>query len=104
MPKNEDAFGLPPFLSPAILFMYMIDIEVLEEYIEYACHISEFTKNWDRYMILYNLMLAHKYDLIHEKYLNCAKNCGCNLNNEFEIQKFVHLQYIYNFGYIFGKT
>ena len=61
--KNEDAFGLPPVLSHAILFMYMIDIEILEEYIKYACHISEFTKNCDRYMILYNLMLAHKYDL-----------------------------------------
>lgn len=103
-PRNEDSFGLPLVLSPAMLFMNLVETEVLEDYINYTCHISELTKNWDRHMILYNLMLARKYDLIREKYSNCAKDWGCNLSNEFEIQKFVHLEYLYNFGYIFGKA
>ena len=103
-PQKENLAGLPPFLSPVMLFMNLIDIEDLEDYINYACHISELARNWDRHMILYNLMLAQKYDLIREKYSSCAKDWGCNLSNEFEIQKFVHLEYLYNFGYIFGKA
>lgn len=103
-PQKKDSLGLPPFPSPAMIFMDMIDTEVLEDYINYACHISELTENWDRHIILYNLLLAHKDDLIREKYSNCAKEWGCNLNSEFEIQKFVHLEYLYDFGYIFGRA
>lgn len=99
-----DSYGLPPFLSPALLCMDMVETEILEDYIDYACHISELTSNWDSRMILYNLMLMQKYDLIRDKYAVCAEKWMCDLTGEFGIQKFVHLEYLYDFGYIFGKT
>lgn len=103
-PQEEDLFGLPPFLSPALLCMDMVETEVLEDYIDYACHISELAVNWDSRMILYNLLLMQKCDLIRSKYADCAKKWMCDLTEEYGIQKFVHLEYLYDFGYIFGKT
>lgn len=102
--QENNFFGLPPFRSPALICMDMIDTDVLEDYINYACHISELTANWDSRIILYNLLLSGNCDLICSKYARDAKKWMCDISDEYGVQKFVHLEYLYDFGYIFGKA
>jgi len=102
-PQGGDPLGLPPFPSPAMLCMHMVETEILEDYINYACHVSELAADWDSRVILYNLLLTGKYDLIRDKYADRAKKWMCDLSGEYGIQKLVHLEYLYDFGYIFGR-
>lgn len=101
--KEPNTIEIIPFLSPAMLFLNQIELEKAENYIDYVCYIDEIKSNWDNHVILYNLFLDKKYDLIKDKYMEEFEAWDCCLTDIFGVDKFIHLKYLYDFGHIFGK-
>lgn len=94
---------VPPFISPAMLNLQNIQLEVNEKYIDFACYISELSSNWDKCRISYDLFTKGQYDTLKIYCAEEAKTIHYTLNNEFDIQRFIHFKYLYDFGMIFGK-
>lgn len=101
--NNPDLGSLPPFLSPVLISMHNMDIDVCEKYIDYACHISELKLTWDKKVIPYNLFIDRKYDVFIKNYKSEANKWGFELIDEPEIQRYIHCEYLYDFGMIFGN-
>lgn len=97
---TDVSFILP---TPAIINMFDIEIEDRENYVDYVCYISDLSSNWDKHSILYQLFQNEKYDLIKSKYLDAAQEWKCDLSSDYEIQRFIHLEYLYDFNYLFGE-
>lgn len=100
--RDDNMSTIMPTISPAMLAITSIDDNVFEIYIDYVCHISELKEKWDFRSMLYELFLNGEYDLIREKYSDDAAKWRIDLSDDYGIQSFVHMEYLYDFGRIFG--
>lgn len=102
-PGTANSLACPPNVSPVFGFLRSMSIDELNDFINYACYISDLDKNWDSIQIKYNLYINKKFDLIKEKYCDEAAEKGYCISSNFDISCYFYYLFFFDCGGIFKK-
>lgn len=94
---------LPFKPSPVFAFMTSMDLDVRDDFIDYACYTHDLSKKFDSEQIKYNLFLNNNFELIKKNYKSEAQKAGYKLDSDIEVFRFIYYSLFFDCGGLFKK-